>query len=71
MADSVDEANDNAAAAVERQVMAIRKSGLTTKVLPLSAQGKCLNCLEKIPVGRFCDADCREDYEKRTIRSGR
>lgn len=25
--------------------------------------GHCLNCNEQITVGRFCDADCRSDYE--------
>jgi hypothetical protein len=27
--------------------------------------GECLNCEAKLEVGRFCDADCREDYTKR------
>lgn len=27
--------------------------------------GLCLNCEAKLEVGRFCDADCREDYTKR------
>lgn len=25
--------------------------------------GHCLNCNEQITVGRFCDADCRDDWE--------
>ena len=29
------------------------------------ATGYCRNCDETIAVGRFCDADCREDFIKR------
>lgn len=25
--------------------------------------GHCLNCNEQITVGRFCDSDCRDDWE--------
>ncbi|EEN5588745.1 DUF2116 family Zn-ribbon domain-containing protein [Salmonella enterica subsp. enterica serovar Mountpleasant] len=31
----------------------------------LPATGHCYNCGEPIPVGLFCDADCRDDYDKR------
>lgn len=27
--------------------------------------GSCYNCSEAIENGLFCDADCRDDYEKR------
>lgn len=27
--------------------------------------GFCNNCFEPIDVGRFCDCDCRDDFEKR------
>lgn len=27
--------------------------------------GYCHNCGESLPAGLFCDADCRDDYEKR------
>lgn len=34
------------------------------KVIPRS-KGACFNCDEKLPDGQmFCDADCRDDYEK-------
>lgn len=30
-----------------------------------SATGRCLNCEEKLPPGvRWCDADCRTDWER-------
>lgn len=29
-------------------------------------KGWCLNCEEPLKEQAFCDADCREDYEKRT-----
>lgn len=25
--------------------------------------GHCLSCNEQITVGKFCDVDCRDDYE--------
>lgn len=28
-------------------------------------RGKCLNCGEVLPSGLYCDADCREDSERR------
>lgn len=35
------------------------------KLVPtLSACGACYNCGEKIEVGEFCDANCRDDYER-------
>ncbi|MBH3035807.1 hypothetical protein GW643_17260 [Serratia marcescens] len=27
--------------------------------------GMCHNCLEPLAEAHFCDADCRDDYEKR------
>lgn len=34
------------------------------------ACGHCLNCDEPLPAGaRWCDADCREDWEKRETRA--
>lgn len=31
----------------------------------LIATGRCYNCEEHVPAGQtFCDADCRDDYEK-------
>lgn len=33
---------------------------------PTAAEtGVCLNCGEVLESGRFCDADCRDDYERR------
>ena len=30
------------------------------------ANGRCFNCGSIVPPGhKFCDADCRDDYEKR------
>ncbi|EJA5029792.1 hypothetical protein MVS05_004270 [Salmonella enterica] len=31
----------------------------------LPETGYCHNCGESITAGLFCDADCRDDYEKR------
>ena len=36
------------------------------KAVTLPPIGECYNCEEKIDHDRlFCDADCRDDYEKR------
>ncbi|HAU2959178.1 TPA: hypothetical protein JC757_002997 [Salmonella enterica subsp. diarizonae] len=32
---------------------------------PLPEAGRCYNCGDSVPCGLFCDADCRDDYEKR------
>lgn len=31
---------------------------------PIAFTGQCLNCEEVITRGRFCDSECREDYER-------
>jgi len=37
-----------------------------TKKPELPATGECYNCEEELPPGaRFCDSDCRDDWEKR------
>ena len=33
------------------------------------AKGRCLNCQEPVLTGRFCDADCREDFTRRAARA--
>lgn len=38
---------------------------LRTRKPELPITGTCYNCDEPIPDARFCDADCRDDYEKR------
>ncbi|HAF2131138.1 TPA: hypothetical protein G9F27_005492 [Salmonella enterica] len=38
-------------------------SGRERRTLPET--GHCYNCNEVISSGLFCDADCRDDYEKR------
>ncbi len=32
--------------------------------LEVQATGFCLNCSEPLSGRRFCDADCRDDYQK-------
>lgn len=56
---------DLAQAHIEREapyLMASRKR--VTHV----ANGECHNCYEPVPAGLFCDAFCREDFEKREAR---
>lgn len=49
---------------VERDQKLLDILVLRRKPVPLD-KGYCLNCEEELPVGRYCDADCREDYEQR------
>jgi len=35
---------------------------------PQHATGECLNCGEKLQVGRWCDPECRTDWERRNAR---
>lgn len=58
--DIVDEANELAQQAVENAIESARKATPEAK-----ATGKCLNCGYHVPPGhRWCDADCREDWQK-------
>jgi len=40
------------------------QAALTHRKPTLKPKGLCYNCDEPIP-GIYCDADCREDHEKR------
>lgn len=58
--DIVDEANELAHQAVESAIQSARQAKPEAK-----ATGKCLNCGYQVPPGhRWCDADCREDWQK-------
>ena len=58
MSDDVDVANEQ----MELTLMSARLRRNPT----LPAIGQCYNCEEPLKMGVFCDADCRDDYEKRT-----
>jgi hypothetical protein len=60
MADEIDRANDEAelflARALQQNMDARRR---------LEAKGQCLFCREPLAEGlRFCDADCRDDFDR-------
>jgi hypothetical protein len=60
MADEIDRANDQAelflAAAIENN---------KAHRAVLKPTGQCLSCREPVPDGRrFCDADCRDDFDR-------
>ena len=40
-------------------------AALSTRKPELPAKGRCYNCDDPLKTGCFCDADCRDDYEKR------
>ncbi|HEJ7885187.1 hypothetical protein ACEV60_21845 [Enterobacter ludwigii] len=58
MADDVDIANE-----VEMERMNRLLASRTRETLCYI--GMCHNCLESLEEAHFCDADCRDDYEKR------
>ena len=31
--------------------------------------GECMNCGDRIQVGRWCDAECRTDWDRRNARN--
>lgn len=58
MADDVDIAYEEEA----RRIIHLL-ANRTRVTLPFT--GMCHNCLEPLSEAQFCDADCRDDYEKR------
>jgi len=65
MADLLDQASEIQALLEEAQIQNIRN-----QVVPTGG-GHCLNCDEQLaPTHSFCDADCRQDYEKRQRMKG-
>lgn len=36
--------------------------------VPQQTTGECLNCGERLPDGRWCDPECRADWERRNAR---
>lgn len=58
--DIVDEANELAQQAVDNAIESARNATPVAK-----ATGKCLNCGYQVAPGhRWCDADCREDWQR-------
>lgn len=60
MPDQADYANDLVQATIDRHIKQIRKK--TPQALPNI--GICYNCDEPNIKGKFCDEDCRDDYER-------
>jgi RNA polymerase-binding transcription factor DksA len=60
--DEVDQANDH----IEREMQARLSARRLAELQPC---GSCYNCGEDIAPGRkFCDIECREDYDHRITR---
>lgn len=58
MADDIDRAQERDVLLLEAQLMARKPEGP-------SPTGQCLSCEEIIPHPmRWCDADCRDDYDR-------
>lgn len=67
MADEIDQANDRAQRDLELALAAA-----AVHAPPLPATGWCYNCAEPLDdERRFCDEDCRDDYEHRLRRHAR
>ncbi len=58
MADCVDTANALSELHLAADIKNVKSS-------PLPFTGFCYNCNDELAVMRFCDADCRDDYQKR------
>ena len=58
MADEVDLAQDQIEASLNNAIRAAARAPR------LKADGHCHNCTAPIAYGLFCDALCREDYER-------
>lgn len=58
MADFGDDAQ-----ALSEQILA--KTLANRKTLSIPFSGRCLACDEPVEEARFCDGDCREDFEQR------
>lgn len=65
MNDIVDQANDH----IEREMNSLLAA---RRVIDLPPCGSCYNCCEDIEPGRkFCDIECREDFDRRARREKR
>ena len=65
MADHADEAGKISEESMERAIATIQAAAARKNFIPEHLKGKCLNCLEPIQVGSYCDSDCRGDHQKR------
>ena len=57
MSDEIDRANDTAQMFLDMGLKQRRPSGP-------EATGYCLNCDAPLHIGRWCNANCRDDWEK-------
>lgn len=62
MSDEADVANE--------QMELTLASARSRRAPSLPAIGQCYNCEETLRFGVFCDADCRDDYERRVKGKG-
>lgn len=71
MSDWTDNASDLELLQTEVAIAKVREEGKHLQEVLETAAGHCLNCEEPLEEGRFCDADCREDFQKRLKFKGR
>lgn len=57
---------DRASVEQERTLQENLRAALLKPPAPMPLIGQCYNCDEPLEGMRFCDADCRDDYVKRT-----
>lgn len=65
MVDAADAAGDEQAFVEELLLRRQQQAAAAHKAALDGGTGVCLNCEEPLQAGRFCDADCRLDYERR------
>lgn len=59
---------DRATIEQERLLEDNLRQARASKALVLPDTGHCYNCDDTLVSGRFCDSDCRDDYELRQSR---
>jgi len=62
MADVADIASERAGPLFDAQVAAIRRAAQSVGGSP----GLCRSCAQPVQQGAFCDADCRDDFERQS-----
>ena len=64
MADDADRAEDLIEAQMETRI-AMKHAQAAQEARSIAGVGVCLWCGEKVPYGRFCGADCRDEWQAR------
>jgi len=67
MTDAADAAGDEQELIEELLLRQHRAAAAHHQKVMATCTGECLNCEAPITEGRYCDADCRVDHERRVM----